>query len=90
MIIVTNASNALNIIATALPAANARIEPKIDEWRLVRDRHAVNLPRVDYGKTMPVPTVAGTLAYLPRGRIRSPEKVSVRTPYDKRIRLNLK
>jgi len=39
---------------------------------------------------MPVPAVSGTLAYLKRGRIRSPDKVSVRTPYDRRIKLNLK
>ena len=74
MIIVTFASNALNIIATAATAAIDRIEPKTDEWRLVRDRHAVNLPSVDYVKAIPVPAVAGALAHLQRGRIRSPAR----------------
>ena len=45
---------------------------------------------MDYVKSLPVPAAAGTLAYLPRGRIRSPGAGSVRMIYDRRIKLNLK
>ena len=89
MIIVTIASNVFNIIAADRAVTSDRIEPKTDEWRLVRDRHAVIPRSADYVKSVPVPANTGTLAHLPRSRIRSPYKVSVRTPYDRHINLNL-